>query len=76
MLQFHVVFGDAKKSGYKGDEMFVGFSSHRGGGEPDLDVIADYPGHSIAAGAWLDLYLKNEIRTVPSEPAHVSAAGG
>jgi hypothetical protein len=42
------------------------------GREPDFEIIADHPRQGIVAGAWLDPYLKNDVRPVPAEPAHVA----
>jgi hypothetical protein len=70
-LQDHAVFRDAKKLGQVGDEMFIRPAFDGWGSEPDFETIADHPSQGIVAGAWLDPYLKNEVRSVPAEPAHV-----
>ena len=51
--------------------MFVGPAIDRWRGEPDLEMTAHYPGHGIAAGARLNLYLENEVGTFLAEPGHV-----
>jgi len=71
-LQDHAVFRDAEKLGQIGDEMFIRPAFDGWGSEPDFETIADHPRQSIVAGAWLDPYLKNEVRSVPAEPAHVA----
>ena len=71
-FQDHAVFRDAEKLGQVGDEMFIRPAFDGWGSKPDFETIADHPGQGIVAGAWLDPYLKNEVRPVPAEPAHVA----
>ena len=71
-LQDHAVFRDPEKLGQVGDEMFIRPAFDGWGREPDFEIITDHPRQGIVAGAWLDPYLKNEVRSVPAEPAHVA----
>lgn len=71
LFKDHAALGDAKKLGQVSHEMFIGPAIDRWRGEPYLEMTAHHPGHGIAAGPRLNLYLKNEVRTFLAEPSHV-----
>lgn len=64
----HRGLADTAQLGQKCDQVRIGLTVHRRGGNPDLEGLTMHPADFILAGAGLDVDIEEQVVTLPGIP--------